>query len=296
MSRSPTPLEFALDAVRRRSVRGLKRAIRPIWMRRLAARNEQSRESLLDPDGPVVSLTTYGQRLAGVHYTIESIGSGTCRPSRMMLWIGHDLLATGLPEPLQRLLRRGLEVHGCHDLGPHTKYFHAMNSVPGNRPLVTADDDILYPRNWLARLVAPAARGPRLVHCHRAHVMTFEADGRLALYESWPACHSTTPSFRHFLTGVGGVIHPPAMQEVVRAAGDAFMACCPRQDDIWLTAVAFRAGIKIRQTSPFHPVLFELPGTRSGGLARHNVQGGGNESQLRATFSDAELDALRQAD
>jgi hypothetical protein len=292
----PSALALALDEVRRRSVRGLKRAIRPLWMQRLASRNAASRESLLDPAGPVLSLTTYGARLAGVHYTIESIGAGSVRPSRLMLWIGHDLLAAGLPEPLQRLQQRGLEVHGCRDLGPHTKYFHAMNAVPGDRALVTADDDILYPRDWLARLVTPAAREPQFVHCHRAHVMTFGADGTLALYETWPVCHSTRPSFRHFLTGVGGVIHPPAMQAAVRAAGDAFMACCPRQDDIWLTAVAFRAGIKIRQTSPFHPVLFELPGTRSGGLARHNVQGGGNEAQLRATFSDAELATLRQAD
>lgn len=289
-------MDFAIDGLRRRTLRGLKRLIRPAWMSRLAERNEHCRESLLDAEGPVVSLTTYGRRLAGVHYTIESIGAGTCRPSRLMLCIDHQLLDQGLPEALRRLRQRGLEVHGCRDLGPHTKYFHAMNLVSGDRPLVTADDDILYPRDWLARLVAPASREPHLVHCHRAHVMTFLADGELAPYETWPACHSTRPSFRHFLTGVGGVIHPPPMQSAVRAAGDAFMACCPRQDDIWLTAVAFRAGIKIRQTTPFHPVLFELPDTRSGGLARHNVQGGGNETQLRATFTATELDALRHAD
>jgi hypothetical protein len=296
MHSQPTAFDLALDEARRRSLRGLKRLIRPLWMRRLTQRNLNSQDSLLDAGGPVVSLTTYGQRLAGVHYTIESIGAGSVRPSRLMLWIDHDMMKHGLPEPLRRLQRRGLEVHGCNDIGPHTKYFHAMNALPGTGNLVTADDDILYPQDWLARLVAAAADAPDLVHCHRAHAMTFDADGRFALYETWPPCRHTRPSFRNLLTGVGGVIHPPTMQAAVRAAGDAFMACCPRQDDIWLAAVAFRAGIRTRQTSPFHPVLFELPGTRSGGLARHNVQGGGNEQQLRATFSDAEVAALRQSD
>ena len=296
ITNGPTLFERALVEARRRTLRGFKRMIRPIWMRRLARRNEECRESLLDPAGPALSLTTYGKRLAGVHYAIESIGDGSCRPSRLLLCIDQTLLDKGLTPGLQRLQARGLEVHGCVDVGPHTKYFHAMNTLPRDRPLVTADDDILYQRDWLSSLVAAWKAHPDLVNCHRAEVITFDGEGALAPSSTWPPSPSTRPSFRNLLTGVGGVIHPPAMQEAVVSAGDAFMACCPRNDDIWLCAVALRAGIRTRQTTPYHPVLFELPGTRADGLARHNVQADGNATQLRATVSTEELAFLRQLD
>lgn len=295
MHQPPTPLDVALDEARRRTVRGLKRLIRPLWLRRLARRNQNSQEPLLDAQGPVVSLTTYGQRLAGVHYTIESIGAGRVRPSRLMLWIDQSLLNQGLPEPLRRLERRGLEVHGCADIGPHTKYFHAVNALPGTRGLVTVDDDILYPGDWLARLVAAAAAAPHFVHCHRAHQVSFTADGQFAPYVTWPACRSTEASHHHFFTGVAGVLYPSAVQRALRDAGNAFVECCPRADDIWVNAVAWRSGAKVRQLSPFHPVLFELPGTRNSGLARANVQGGGNDRQLADTFGATERQTLRQA-
>jgi hypothetical protein len=118
--------------------------------------------------------------------------------------------------------------------------------------------------------------------------MRFAADGSFLPYLEWPACRSTAPSPLHFATGVGGVLYPPAMQEALRRAGDGFRACCPRADDIWLHAIAWRAGIPVCQTRVFSPLLFELPGTREHGLARDNDQGGGNDRQLRQTYTPGE--------
>jgi len=92
----------------------------------------------------------------------------------------------------------------------------------------------------------------------------------------------------HFTTGVGGVLYPRAMQEALRSAGDGFRDCCPRADDIWLNAVAWRAGIQVCQTRNFSPLLFEVPGTRTHGLARENVQSGGNDRQLQMTYTPEE--------
>lgn len=274
--------------VRRRSLRSIKRLIRPLWMRRLDARMRDASAPLLDPNGPVVSLTTYGARWHSVHYTIESIGAGSLRPSRLTLWVGAKLVAAGLPEALERQVARGLEVHACEDVGPHTKYHPFILESDGTRDLVTADDDVLYPRHWLADLVAAARRRPGLIHGFRAHRMVFESDGRFRPYRDWPACRSTEPSALNFITGVAGALYPPAMQHALREAGDGFRACCPRADDIWLNAVAWRAGIAVCQTVVFSPLLFELPGTRTQGLARENVQSGGNDRQLEMTYTAQE--------
>ncbi len=289
----PGAWETAAHELRRRGLRGIKRLVRPLWMRRLMRRNLDSRAPLLSPDGPVVSLTTYEKRWHSVHYTIESIGCGRLRPSRLVLWIAPSVLQAGTPQPLQRLLARGLEIRTCEDLGPHKKYYPQVREGPAVRELVTADDDVLYWVDWLETLVEAAARRPACIHAHRAHVMSFGPDGDFLPYAQWPACRSTAPSPLHFTTGVGGVLYPLAMQDALRGAGDGFRDCCPRADDIWLNAVAWRAGIQVCQTRHFSPLLFEVPGTRTHGLARENVQNGGNDRQLHMTYTADERARLR---
>jgi hypothetical protein len=283
------------ERLRRRALRSIKRLVRPGWMKRLARQNLESRESLLDPAGPVVSLTTFGARLQGVFYTLESIGAGTLKPSRLVLWLEHELIEQGLPETLQRLRKRGLEVCGTEDYGPHKKYLPQVMSEPHpTRPLVTADDDVLYPRDWLAGLMRAHERLPEAIVCFRAHRIAFDAQGQLLPYAQWPACEDTRPDHRHFLTGVSGVLYPVRMQLALRERGLAFQSCCPRADDIWLNATALRTGVPVAQITPVGRTFFEIPGTRSNGLARGNVQGGGNDAQLRATFTPEELERLRQ--
>lgn len=269
------------------------------WIRvplRLAAlrwRNLRSQDTLLDAAGPVVSLTSYGERIARAHHAIESIGLGTLRPSRLVLWLAQDELDRGLPAPLRRLQRRGLVVAGCPDWGPHKKYYpEVVAGLPAGVPLVTADDDVLYPPGWLASLVAAWRDAPQAVACHRARRIGVDAEGRLLPYRQWPGCFSDAPSALNFSVGGSGVLYPPAMCDALRAGGTAFMDVCPRADDIWLNATAQRQGVPVRQVTA-EPVLFDdLPGTRRGGLARENVRGGGNDRQIAATFSAAERDAL----
>lgn len=288
----PGAWDTAVHELHRRSLRGIKRLVRPLWMCRLMRHNLDAGAPLLASDGPVVSLTTYEPRWHSVHYTIESIGAGRMRPSRLVLWVAPSVLQAGTPETLQRLVARGLEIRSCEDLGPHKKYYPAVCAGPAARDLVTADDDVLYWDDWLQTLVEAAARRPQFIHAHRAHVMSFAPDGSFLPYALWPACRSTAPSPLHFTTGVGGVLYPRAMQDALRNAGDAFRACCPRADDIWLNAVAWRAGIQACQTRNFSPLLFEVPGTRTHGLARENVQSGGNDRQLQMTYSDTERSQL----
>jgi hypothetical protein len=282
---APGAWAVAAHEVRKRSLRSVKRALRPLWMRRLDARNLAGDAPLLSAAGPVVSLTTYEPRWHSVHYTIESIGAGRLRPSRLVLWVAPSVLTLGTPPALQRQIERGLELRTCEDWGPHKKYHPLVAAGPLGRPMVTADDDVLYGADWLEGLALAAASRPDFIHAHRAHVMSFDSEGRFLPYAQWPACRSTVPSALHFTTGVGGVLFPPAMQDALRRAGDGFRACCPRADDIWLNATAWRAGILVRQTQPFSPLLFEIPGTRTHGLAQGNRESGGNDMQLMQTYT-----------
>lgn len=264
------------------------------WMRWLDRRNRELADPVVQDGGAVVSLTTFGQRWSSVYYTIESVGAGHVKPSRLLLWVTPSLLATGIPEPLKRLQRRGLEILGCDDVGPHTKYFPAVNHLPPRCALVTADDDVLYPLDWLERLGDTALQRPEQVVAHRARTISFLREGQLAPYVQWRHCKDVSPSPLHFALGVGGVLYPPVMQHALREAGDGFRHCCPRADDVWLKVVALRHGVDVCQIAPTPPLVTDLPGTKGSGLARHNVSGGGNDEQIRATFTLSDLRLMRR--
>ena len=62
-----------------------------------------------------------------------------------------------------------------------------------------------------------------------------------------------------------------------------------------IKVVALHHGVDVCQIAPTPPLVTDLPGTKGSGLARHNVSGGGNDEQIRATFDSTALSALREA-
>src|ERR1700691_1503154 len=105
------------------------------------------------PGGPVVSMTSYGRRIRTAYLAIESIAWGDVRPSRLILWLDDHTAFNNPPATIRCLMKRGLEVKLCEDYGPHKKYYPYLQSLETfESPLVTADDDILYPTYWLKHL------------------------------------------------------------------------------------------------------------------------------------------------
>lgn len=264
---------------------------RLVWMR-LA--NTHGRSPITHPGGPVVSLTTYGNRIQSVHLAIESIGRGQMLPSRIILWLDDASLVGSLPVGIRRLKKRGLEISLCKDYGPYKKLYPYVESLHEfKEPLVTADDDVLYPSYWLKNLAEAYQQFPNVINCQRARVIGVSQDG-ITEYEGWKMACSTVPSYRHFATGVGGVIYPPLFQHELKKEGTAFLSCCPKGDDIWLHVQALRAGYKVRQVSKKSFRLLEIPGTQETALQHCNVACGGNNRQIANTYRASDIDRLRE--
>jgi hypothetical protein len=260
----------------------------------LALRSRIVRSSIIAAGGPVVSLTTHGTRVADVHLAIESIARGHLRPGRVLLWLDNPAALANLPASLQRLVARGLEIRLCENFGPHTKYYPYLESERLDQPLVTADDDVIYPRAWLRALAAHHARHPGDVVCHRAREIRFDGDA-LATYLHWPVCRSTEASVRHLATGVSGVLYPVSLQQVLKQAGRAFRDCCPQCDDLWLHVIAVRAGFRIRQISAEPAHYPSIPDSQACALHLTNLGEGQNDVQALATYSIDDLHMLQSA-
>ena len=279
------------DRVRRRVRRSTARAV--LW--RTRRRNTRSTEPVTGSAPVVVSLTSFGSRIETVAWAVESIAAGSVRPQRLVLWLEDDATVLDPPPALARLRRRGLEILPTSDYGPHKKYYPYVRSLERHvLPLATADDDILYPHDWLQRLLASHRESPPQVTCYRANRITVVGD-RLAPYASWPRCRTSRPSLAHMATGVSGVLYPPVLLEELARRGEAFLESCPRADDIWLHWVALRSGVPVAQVEDRPRHFLAVPGTQVSSLTASNVHQGGNDRQVAAVYGPEDVAAIRRA-
>jgi hypothetical protein len=281
-----------MKRVLRSANRRIEDAHSSVQMRRLNENNCHSHASVVRLGGPVISLTSYGKRIQTVHYTIESIASGTVLPSRLILWL-DDKAAYDTPTPaLLRLVARGLEIELCENYGPHTKYYPYVESEEKFLvPVVTADDDVIYPRHWIERLADAFRLYPDVLNCYLAKTITLE-NNSIGRYVNWKINRSTLSSYLNVAHGVNGVLYPPSYLMALKQAGDGFKTCCPKADDLWLHVQALRAGYKIRQIKAKAQRFPTLPGTQEGGLWVSN-HSGGNDLQAKATYTSEDIEILR---
>lgn len=261
----------------------------------LALLSRLSRRQLVSDSGPVVTLTSYGRRLESVHVVLESIGRGTLRPSRLILWVDPGALAGPIPTRLRRMIPRGLEISELpQQVGPHGKYYgYVLTSLSEPKPFVTADDDIIYPRQWLELLADAHAEMPEAINCFRAHVVSIK-DRALQPYSTWPPVGGEDPSLLNFATGVSGVIYPASFARALKERGTSFLSACPKADDLWLHNTAVKSRTPTRQISQMPLHFWVLPSTWGTGLAQGNVLGGGNDEQLDRTYGVEDINVMTE--
>lgn len=262
---------------------------------KFASASASSRRSVVGDAPVIVSLTTHGERFESVHLAIESIAAGSLLPSRIILWLDDESLLNNLSPGLRELVKRGLEVKLSSNLGPHTKYFPTLREFgPGRSALAlaTADDDILYPQNWLARLVRAWSRSADRIHCWRAHEMSLVRPDTLAPYQDWKPAWTRAPRSSNFLTGVSGVIYPKRMLRALALAGEGFLTCSPKADDVWLNYVAVQNDIRVQQVRRIPRHFPVIGGTQQTGLFHSNAIGTRNDEQISRTFDPATISRI----
>src|SRR6476661_8543598 len=276
----------------RRGRKAAKRLRAGVAFEYLRLRNLVVRRPATGTAPVVVSMTTHGVRLKTAALALESIARGSTRPQRLLLWLQTPEQVRTAPAALRRLERRGVELLLSPDYGPHTQYYpHGASVERHTVPLVTADDDIMYPRNWLAVLSDANRRHPDTISGHWISIMGPSVDG-VADYATWARARDTAARTANFAVGVSGVIYPPAMLQELRTRGTDFVAACPGADDIWLKWVALRAGIPVRQVRPVPRHFPIIPGTQGQSLMQTNVGESRNDRWIRGLYTAEDVAVL----
>ena len=131
------------------------------------------------PGRLVVSLTSYPKRFKELATTLKTLLSQEVRPDVVVLWIYKDD-AHLLPPSVLQLRSKGLSIRIVDvDMRSYLKLVPALAEFK-DAYIVTADDDIYYPRDWLSMLVSAVNLERREVVGLRGRWIEFEADGSFA--------------------------------------------------------------------------------------------------------------------
>lgn len=236
----------------------------------------------------IVSLTSFPARIDLVYITIRSILNQTQRPQKIVLWLGDEQFPfreKTLPKSLLDLKSAGLEIEFCEDIKAHKKYFFAFQKYPDNL-IVTVDDDVIYPRNFLNILFKSHREYPDCIIANRVRYMELE-NMSFKPYREWTinrVGRTKGPSKNIFSTGVGGVLYQPKFfqKSFFDLEGIRKTKCI--NDDIWLKAGQIKNNIPVFFTNIYYKQFIEIPESQNESLFKTNVFESDNDRQIKEVF------------
>lgn len=242
----------------------LRRARNEILSRKVAPRPHGLPAPLL------VSLTSYAKRFATLHLTLRGLLLQDMRADAVILWVDAEDFPQ-LPDAVLALRDLGLSIRTTENLRSYKKLIPLLAERP-EAFIVTADDDLYYPANWLSDLVETARHHPGEVVGHRCHRIRRSADGQILSYEQWQKNIGGSLSGPDiFATGAGGVLYPPGALHRDTLRKDLFQLLAPTADDVWFYWMARRQGSLIRHVGPKTRIL-EWPGSQVENLRSLNLR------------------------
>lgn len=236
----------------------------------------------MDESGPqntniIVSLTSIAPRLKFVHFAVRSILNQSIKPGKIILWLGENC-RDKIPPSLKKVIGPRFEVRFREDVGPHTKLIHSLNEFP-DHIIVTCDDDLMYPENWLEILISANHTFPTDIIGHQCRTIRFQKDGSPAPYKQWL---DEAPGQSHANTlplGYGGVLYPRNSLPDITANKGLFKKLSPKADDLWFKAVSWSNDTKSRRAPKPSEKPYPIPFSQAVSLQKSNVKGDANRDQ-----------------
>ena len=236
----------------------------------------------------IVSLTSYPERMYDIHYCLYSLLTQTTKPDKLILWLAEEEFPNkekDIPKKVLYFKNYGLEIKWCKNIKSYKKLIPALKEFP-NDVIVTADDDIFYPENWLEKLYNAYLDDSGYIYCHNAHKITFEGKN-IKAYTNWQrSIDDNTADYINVAVGCGGILYPPHSLHPDVFEEKTFMWLAPNADDIWFWAMAVLNNTKIKVVKfPINKIIYTNPKREMGLTTEHTLyhvnMKGGNDLQLK---------------
>ena len=245
-------------------------------------------------DKIIVSLTSFPERIDEVKFTIFSLLNQKLKPDKVILWLANDEFINkenSLPNSLLKLIDNGLSIKWYDNNIKSYKKLIPSLKMYSDSIIVTVDDDIYYPKNWLFNLFEEHKKFPQDIICARSKKILLNSDNEISNYKNWEILENEeSSSFFNFFTGSGGVLYPQNSLNDKVLNENLAMELCPYADDIWFWSMAILNKTKIKCIdenlnnlifiNPFRELNLDNQTT----LWKKNVIDGKNDIQLKKVF------------
>ena len=193
----------------------------------------------------IVSLSSCEEHFGDLELSLYSIFSQTVQADRIILWLSDEYVLAELPYSITRYIKNGLEIRFAEDKGVYNDIIHTLKDFESSI-IISAKDDIIYPKDWLKKLYHSYIANPEDIHLHRAIGVKLNNSGLTTIDEWTRFVEDENADFSNFILSEGGVLFPPECftKEVFRE--DIYRKNSPESADTWLWFMALVSGRKIR--------------------------------------------------
>lgn len=191
----------------------------------------------------VITLTTIPSRANRVRPALLSLLDQTCPADRIVLCLPHQSRRSAQPYPAPEALNLpgGVDILRCEDEGPATKYLPTLRAEP-DALIIVVDDDVIYPRDFIASLLA----------AHRDHPNAVPGMRGVRLQPGVPFPELThilcsaqdAPKPVDILFGTWGYLLPPGLLDAGVHDFSGYPEAVRWQDDVWISGHLARCGVQ----------------------------------------------------
>lgn len=197
----------------------------------------------------IVSMTSFPERMYDIHYCLYSLLTQQMKPDKLVLWLAESQFPNkekDIPQEVLSLKENGLEIKWCEDMRAYKKLLPSLKEYPEDI-IVTADDDIYFPSDWLKKLWQDHLKYPNTLISQRARKISFNEDKTLNGYMQWSmVTDECEPSFLNFSTNGAGTLFPPNSLNKKVLDYELASKLASSSDDVWIWAMAILNNTKIK--------------------------------------------------
>lgn len=194
---------------------------------------------------PILSFTSINSRLDAAVEMVKTLQNQDARFHSVNLYISPDpfLLDEGIEasNPTLGVLHDlGVNIYATHNIGPYRKQFPCIAQLkaagaPDDTPIVTLDDDVLYPPTAISILLEYAAQHDGVV-AHRGRQMVLDGE-KFAPYGSF-IVPTETESMLNLANGRNGILY--RLRHFPQSGKDYVgPIVAPTSDDLWAKACTY---------------------------------------------------------
>lgn len=220
----------------------------------------------------IVSLTSYPARISYVHLAIKSLMLQSYKPDRIILWLAEEQFPTKeLPKELTDLCRYGLEIIWMHDIYGHKKYFYPVINQQDNEVVITYDDDIIYSKNSIKRLIKKYKKFPNCLVCERGQTIDFTQLDNPGRWKTNSLRGVKRPTYSMNPSPGGGCLIPKGAFHKDAINEEKIRRLAYKNDDLWYMFMCAENGTKMIKTRKNHRTFSVVAGSQGEQMATENI-------------------------